>query len=338
MRYDYNLPWRGAVLGALFYAGLSVLTVRQARDVPGIIFAVLMGLTAIFVALGIFMIVRRLAFPCVLELTEDAILFPHGFPRTRITRVLYVDIIRMGEWALTNTRGFYMVTGRGRFEIMAGRFPEMANYKAVREFICSKTSIAMNQVGKAEPMDWRWRGFPEPVLRWLEPPEWARFRTQLFVSEPLLPRLFRALWFFVRCLGVMLLPWLLLRLFQIPTAGVAGFLGLAISASLFFTLLYWLYAKYPVHAAEISFREKGVTKFFGKQMWDFNYGDFSGWALVEQRFEDRSLHILLMKCRSRVIEFALPDATTRDRVSRLLHEKGIPPSSDLRPSWERSTA
>jgi hypothetical protein len=295
-----------------------------------------MGLTAIFAALGIFMIVRRLAFPRGLEFTEDAILFPHGFPRTRLTRVLYVDIIRMGEWELASSLGFYMVTGRGRFEIMAGRFPEMANYKAVKEFIHSKTSIAMNQVGKAEPMDWRWRGFPEPVLRWLEPPEWPRFRTHLSVSKPLLPRLFKAFWFFVRCLGVILPPWLLLQLLQIPTAGVAGFLGLVIPASLFFTLLHWLYTKYPVRGAEISFREKGVTKFFGKQTWDFNYGDFSGWALAERRFGNHVLHILLMKCRSRVIEFALPDEITRDQVALLLREKGIPHSSDLRPSWESS--
>jgi hypothetical protein len=40
MRFDYNLPWRGAILGALFYTGLSILTVRLARDVSGIIVTV----------------------------------------------------------------------------------------------------------------------------------------------------------------------------------------------------------------------------------------------------------------------------------------------------------
>ena len=150
----------------------------------------------------------------------------------------------------------------------------------------------------------------------------------------MLPRVANALWFFVRCFGILLLPWLLLQLFQLPTVSIAGFLWLAIPVALFFTSLHWLNAAYPVHPTEISFRDKGITQFFGKQTLYLNYADFSGWAVVERQYEGRILHILLLKGRRRVAEFARPDATTRDRLARLFHEKQIPPSPNLRPSWE----
>ena len=94
-QYAYNLPWRGAVIGALFYAGLSVLMVQFAKDIAGVVFVGLIALSAMFAVLAVTMLTRRLVFPRVLEVTDDAILFPRGFPRTRITRIAFTDIIRM---------------------------------------------------------------------------------------------------------------------------------------------------------------------------------------------------------------------------------------------------
>lgn len=333
-RYAFNLPWRGAVIGALFYAGLAVLMVHLARDVSGVVFVGFIALSAMFAALAVFMMIRRLVFPRVLELTEDAVLFPHGFPRTRITRIPYTDIIRMRDGAVASSASFCMVTGRGSFKIGTAHLPDIDSYNVVRDFICSKSSTMMTRLDKIEPTDWRIWGFPEPILRWVEPADWPRYRTHLVVSKPLLPRLSKALWFFARCFGVILLPWLLLQLFQLPTISIAGFLWLVIPVALFFTSLHWLNATYPVHPTEISFRDKGITQFFGKQTWDLNYADFSGWAVVERQFEAHVLHILLLQGRRRVFEFALPDTTTRERLAQVFHDKQIPHSPDLKPAWE----
>ena len=333
-RYDYNLPWRGAVIGALFYAGLSVLMVHLARDLSGVFFVGLIALGAIFAVLAVIMMTRRLLFPRVLELTEDAVLFPHGFPRTRVTRIPYADIIRMSDGALVSSTSFSMVTAKGNFEIGAAHLPDMDSYHAVRDFICSNSSIVMTRLDKIEPADWRIWGFPEPILCWVEPADWPHYRTHYVVSKPFLPRLAKAFWFFVRCFGVILLPWLLLQLFQLPTISTAGFLWLVIPVVLFFTSLHWLNATYPVQPTEISFRDKGITRFFGKQTWDLNYADFSGWALVERQFEGRVLRILLLQGRTRVIAFALPDSSTLDRLVEILHDKRLPQLPDLKPAWE----
>ena len=67
---------------------------------------------------------------------------------------------------------------------------------------------------------------------------------------------------------------------------------------------------------------------------DWNYHDFSGWAVVKRQFEGRVLHILLLKGRTYVREFALPEIDTRDRLIQILHEKQIPQAPGLDPSWE----
>lgn len=333
-RYDFNLPWRGALIGSLFYAGLSVFMAHLAKDVSGVIFVGLIALSVMFAILAVVMIMRRLVFPRTLELTDDAILFPHGFPRTRITRILYTDIIRMRYGALASSNSFCMMTARGSFEIGATRFSDIENYNAVRDLICAKTAILMTRLDKFEPSDWRIWGFPEPILRWVEPKDWPHYRTHLVTSKPLLHRLAKALWFFIRCLGIIFLPWLLLCLFQLPTASFAEFLGLSISVTFFFTLLHWFNATYPVHSTEISFRDKGITQFFGKQDFDSNYHNYSGWAVIERPFEGRILYILLLKGRTRVIAFALPDTSTRDRLVQLLIDKKLPQLTDLKPAWE----
>jgi len=333
-RYSYDVPWRGVVIGTLFYGGLSILMAHLARDVSGVIFGCEIALSVVFAVLAVIMMTRRLMFPRVLELTEDAVLFPHGFPRTRVARIPYTDIIRMRDGVRTSSASFCMVTARGSFEIGAVRFPDMESYDAVRDFICSKSSIVMTRIDKIEPADWRIWGFPEPILSWVEPADWPRYRTHLVVSKPLLPRLAKALWFFARCVAIILFPWLLMHLLQLPTISVAEFLWLVIPVALFFTSLYWFSAIHPARATEISFRDRGITQLSGKQIRDLNYRDCSGWNMVERQFEERVLLVLLLQWRTYVIEVALPDTNTRNRLVQLFRDKQIPHSPDLKPSWE----
>ncbi len=330
-QYAYNLPWRGAVTGSLFYAGLFVLMVHLAKEFAGVLFAGLVVLSAMFVILAVAMLARRLVFPRVLELTDDAVLFPHGFPRTRITRIPFTEIIRM-SWTRT---GLYMVTERGHFEITSSHFKEIESYRDATDFVCAKTFFVMPRQDKQGPMDWMSGGFPEPILRWKEPIEWPRYRTHLVESRPLLPRLVKALWFFVRCFAIFLIPWLLLRLFRVPTAPAVGYVCLAVAGAFLITLFYqWLANVWPVHCTEISFRDNGITQFFGKQTADWNYHQFSGWGIVEKEFEGRTFSILLLQGRSRIVALAIPDTDIRDRLVQILHDKKIPQLPDLKPPWE----
>src|ERR1035438_378401 len=97
LRYDYNLPWRGVIAGTLFYAGLSALMFLWAKENTDIAYVGLIVLGVIFALLAIIVATRRILSPRELELTEDAILFPRGFARARITRISYEDIVRMKD-------------------------------------------------------------------------------------------------------------------------------------------------------------------------------------------------------------------------------------------------
>ena len=158
------------------------------------------------------MVTRRLMFPRVLELAEDAILFPRGFPRTRITSIPYADIIRITDSWEHRQAGLSVVTARGDFEITASYLPDIQSYHAARKFIYSQASIVMPPHDQREPSaGTTWGQFPEPILRWVEPEDWPRYRTRLVVSKPLWLRLAKSLWFFVRCFSIFFTPWLLLH-------------------------------------------------------------------------------------------------------------------------------
>lgn len=302
--------------------------IHLANDLAGIVFIGLIAFGVVFAVLAVTMFVRRLAFPRVLELTPDAVLFPHGFPRTRITRIPFSEIIRM-SWTRT---GLYMVTGKGYFEITASHFKEVESYREATDFVCTKTSFGMPRQG---PGNWMSGGFPDPILCWKEPIEWPRYRTHLAKSKPLLLRFVKALWFFARCFGILFIPWLLLRLFHVPTAPAVGYLCLVVVVASLITLFYhWLATIWPVHCTEISFRDNGITQFFGKQTADWSYRHFSGWAIIDRKFEERVFFILLLQGRYRIFALAVPDTDIRDRLVQILHDKKIPQSTELKAPWE----
>jgi hypothetical protein len=334
LKYAFNLPWRGVVVFTGFYAGLAIFIAHKAEEFTGVIFVCLVALSLMFTFVACIMMTRRFFFPRVLELSEDALLFPRGFPRTRIIRIHYMDIIRW-DGSTAGQSGFSLITGKGRFEIGPAYFPNIADYDSVRDFIRSKLSAAipLRVEGGASERKTR-REFYEPILSWREPDDWARYRTFLFTSKPLFSRLARALWFCVRCFGIIMLPWFVLFLCGMPTSPAVEYVLLALAVSFFFTSLHWLRAKHPVHATEICFRDNGISQFFGIQTMDHNYGLFSGWEIVERQFEGRVLPILLMRWPYGVRAFALPDKIIHDRLVQIFHEKKIPQIPDLRPSWE----
>jgi hypothetical protein len=333
LRYDFNLPWRGAVIGAVFYVGLSFFMAHLAKNAAGSFSICLISLSAMFALLALFMMARRVVFPRVLELTDDVILFPHGFPKTRITRISHADIIRMRDGALTAHPSFSMATGKGTFEVGAARFKNIEHYHAVRNFICSKTSILLPE-GKSGESVWKTGWSPNPILYWKEPEDYIRYRTHIAVSKPLLLRLARAGWFFARCLGFIFLCWLFFNFSQLPALPDGGFLVLAGFVALFFTSLHWLNATHPAHVGEITVRENGITELSGKQTRNLNYGDCRGWAIVERKFEGYTFLILLLQRPKYVFEVALPDINTRDRLIQIFNGKKIPQLNDLKPSWE----
>jgi hypothetical protein len=305
---------------------------RLAGDYVGAVRSFFIGLSAVFTALGIILLTRRVVFPRVLELTEEAILFPHGFPRTRVTRIAYTDIIRMFEAGSGARAALYLGTAKGSFEIWVSHLADIKSYREVRDYISARTSIAIHcweEGQSAIEMEG-----PKPILRWMEPEDWPRYRTHVFLSKPLRSRMARALWFFVRCFGFFVVPWLLLRVFQVTTAPTLEFLALTLAGTLFLTLVYWIYSRWPVHSTDITVRERGITQFFGKQTWDRSYGDISGWRVIERGFEGRMLHVLLLKGGKAVSAIALPDAETRERVAEVLREKGVPEVEEVSAPWE----
>jgi hypothetical protein len=335
LKYAFNLPWRGVVACAVCYIGLALFMAHLARKFVGAFFVCLAALGFMFACLACIMIMRRLIFPRVLELSEDAVLFPRGFLRTRIVRFRYEDMVRMTECNIAGQSGLSMFTGMGRFEIGSSRFTNIAHYQAVRNFIFAKASVPTppsDEQGVSASK--KWRKFPDPILRWMEPEDWSRYRTHIAASKPLFLRVAKALWFCARCLGIIILPWLSLLLCGVPTSPPADHLPLVLAVTFFFTLLYWFRAAYPVHTTEISFRANGISQYFGKQTMDHNYGQFTGWTVVERQFEGRTLLILLLRLRNWDRAFALPDANIRDQVARILHNKNLPQIPDLKPSWE----
>jgi hypothetical protein len=332
-RYAYNLPWRLVFMGAAGYAGLSFFMAHLAAETAGIFFAILSGLSVMFAVFALIVLTRRLIFPRTLELTEDAILYPHGFPRTRVTRIAYGSIILMRDGALVPNISLQLATSRGDFEVGALRFADRKSFLEAKDFIQARATAAMASPEEGEKIS---AAFPEPIM---EPEDWPRYRTHLVVSQPLLPRLGRALWFAMRCLGVFSIPWLLLQALQLPTLTVIGFLGACLPVTFFFTVLYWSFARHPERATRITVHANGFTQLSGLQTWNFSYLNFAGWATVDREFEGRKLHIVLLKGSNYkgaayIKSLVMPDALTRERFIQIFRDKKIPELPELKPAWE----
>jgi hypothetical protein len=329
------------VAGVAFCAGLSLFLMYRAKlSGEVLLVGVLLALGVIFALLAEILLARRLTYPRALELLDHAILLPRGLFWTKIETIRYTDVLRIVDCG----DGVALFTGMGQFEIVASRFDTVEHYLAVREFVAAKTSIALPAcTGQSSS---RWQGFPPrrvvhrmelppPLVHWTEPEDWARYRAHVAKSKPMLTLVRNELWFFARCLVFILVPWLLLQLSQIPTSSAGSFLGLALVVAAFFTALHWLGAIWPVHAAEISVRDAGMTRSAcSGQQWDWNYRDLFGWAVIEREFREHILHVLLIRHCGGVAAIALPDASVREQLEQVLLAKQVLQVSDIKPPWE----
>jgi hypothetical protein len=337
-RHNIESLRRAFVIGVAFHVGLSVLTACMAVGSAGLALIGWLVLSAIFSALALTMVIRRLTFPRVLELTDSDILLPRGYPWPRIVSIPYADIIRIRDAGDSLT----VVTGNGHFTIGIFRFE---GFHTVREAISSRTSITLPGVQPAKltgfppRLEVHWEDWPAPLVHWTEPEDWARYRTRVAITSF---RLVKELWFFLRCFAVLFCAWLPLGLLQlwcyqlsIVSFPIHSVVVLSIAA-LFITALRWLYIGMPVRPSnKISFRDNGITELLlNGQDGNWNYRDFSAWNLIDREFHGRVLQILLLKTRRYEISFALPDDGVRDRVVQILTEKQVPHVADLKPSWE----
>lgn len=345
-RYHYEMPLRATALGILFYLGLSAWMVHLAWGFAEMPHLGWIALSVIFATLALVVLIRRLAFPCTLELTDDAILIPRGHPWPRITTIPYADIISIKDCGDSLT----VVTGMGSYQVGTIRFE---GYGAVREIISVKTAI---ELAPLDGTDIRPKlnseELPKPLVQWVQPEDWTRFRMRAEISKPVLYQLRTERWFFVRCnafccafifvpfLGFVIFPLLYLAgPYQLVAVCISSFLAPSVLA-IFITMLHWLDGIYPARSeTKISFRDRGITERLPNgQHLDCNYRQFCGWAVIERPFKGHLLQILLLKRlvkgRTFSVAIALPDATIRDQVVQILNDRHVPQSPDLKPSWE----
>lgn len=301
LRCDFDVKWSGVAIAVVFTKGVSFIAACWAKSLGGILSIGPIFLSAVLALFALWTIIRRLMFPRVLELTDDAIIFPGGFTGRRTTRIAFGEIIRM-----KNTRmypGIYMVTSKGNFEILSIRFTSIENYRAIRDVVCSKTSIVLSEdAPQAAGWDRGW--VPGPIMRWSEPEDYIRYQTHLATSKPLWLRLAKAIRFFVCCFGFFFLPWLVLNYSLSAALPATNILAVLIPASLFFTMVYWLYAYHSARVTHITVFPEGFSQLSGKQVRSFDFSDFSGWAVVERQFEKSTA--AQVPCRDRFSRYQRP--------------------------------
>jgi hypothetical protein len=332
-RYSFNWPWPGVIIGALFLGVSGGAMAAVSSGQYGFVRYSLLGLGWVLAALGLVFIVRRILLRRWLELTDEEVLFPRGFLRTRMERLRFRDIIRIGEGERFNQASVYLHAGGANLEIGEAWLGGFDTYKVVRNFIFEKVGIDSPALTAPRRVEW-YEEFPKPILRWKEPEGWPRYRTSLVRTRPRAVLVGKEAWFFVRCMAVIFAPWWLMKGFGMEPPPTVGYAILATVVSLFFTWVHWMYVIWPVHATEITVRAGGITRFGGKQTWDWSWAAFTGWSMVERLFEDRPLHILLLKHKKILMPMGLPDLKIRDSVIEVLTSKGIPRMEVVEIPWE----
>jgi hypothetical protein len=329
-RYSYDLPRRAVAFRAAFLVAVSVLALLLSKRFERVAWeGVVAGVALAFLAE--IEVVRHLAYRRFLELTDDAALFPCGFLWPQMVAIPWADIVRVLDYG----GSLALVTDRHSYSIAALRFSNVEDYRAAREFISAKMAVALPPYVKQGRGILQPVVLPPPLVRWVEPEDWCRYQTHVAKSKPLLAHLRSETWFFARCLAFILFPWLLLRLCQLYTTSATGFFVLSVSAAFFFTMLHWLSATFPGRVGtEISFYDNGIgVSLCNGQTADWSYYHLLGWAVIERRFQDRALSILLLRA-SHVFAFGLPGDTVRSQVVQTLTDKRVPHATDLKPPWE----
>jgi hypothetical protein len=140
VRYPFDPPWRIVVWSFAIAVGMTALTALQwIKILPGL------AIGSIFVFFGGLCLLRRLAFNRHLEINQDEIFLPTGFPQLRTVRVAYSNLLAVWEepWALGTV--LYLRTESRRYEIVCGILLESANYVLVRDFLMTVAGQATEQ-------------------------------------------------------------------------------------------------------------------------------------------------------------------------------------------------
>lgn len=152
-QYPYNPKWHTLLLGAALFGGGSFFMTRMAtqpneglRSIPMILgsagaasfYWVVAGLSAMFAAVTLVLVVRRFVVAQFLELQRDELVLPRGWFQTRHIRIPYAQIERVWEVNVSGqTLLFVAVAGR-QFKITASLLPDLSTYATVRNFIFSR--------------------------------------------------------------------------------------------------------------------------------------------------------------------------------------------------------
>src|SRR3954464_10225450 len=141
-RYPFNLPWPAVIVGAVFFGGLGAVMASGSSAQYGLVRYSMLGLGWAFVALGLVFIVRRILFRRWLELTEEEILFPRSFLSTRMERLRFREIIRIGEGERFHRSSVWLHGAAGRnLEIGEASLGGFDTYKVVRNFIFKNAGV-----------------------------------------------------------------------------------------------------------------------------------------------------------------------------------------------------
>jgi hypothetical protein len=140
-QYSYHLRWRIIVFAfGVEFVYLTVMGLECNCWPHG--FVLWVGVLPII--LGLFAIVRRLAFKSHLTLDREAITLPTGFGRVRTERIPYASIERVWETRLPLTVILYLATKEGKFEVLSTMLPDHGSYIDVGKFLYA-------QVGRPGP-------------------------------------------------------------------------------------------------------------------------------------------------------------------------------------------
>jgi hypothetical protein len=348
-KYAYNPPWRLIILGILCYSGLAAIIWHKSQSYHGLWAVVSRILGGLFAALAVYAPVRRMVVFRELVLTEHEILFPRGWFRSKTRELRYDDVIEINESVSSKDNSSMEIIGGGtRWSINELWLGSLTSYAEIRDFVCSKTGIELSSSPWkqfAQNPSWRRRRAPDPLLTWLEPQEWEKYKTNAFHSKPILKRLRELSFFFLKWFLFIAIPWLVIKVIY-PTPPLTEFDSSAVCylsgdllLSLLFASICWLNAATPHASPNISFFKHGAKIQYPKQDFQRNWSQILKWSISKVEFEGRELWVLNLQCaspknKSYVYPLALPDSSTLDAAAAILRDKGIPEVDGLKSLWE----
>jgi hypothetical protein len=98
----------------------------------------LAGLSALFVLAALFLAVARLSTDRYLQLESDAVILPHGFLQTKLSRVPYSSIATVSEVIVKGQKSLRLHTSSRKYAISASLLPSDHVYVQLRQLIAER--------------------------------------------------------------------------------------------------------------------------------------------------------------------------------------------------------